>query len=134
MISTNSKYLGFGLMVFCTFFTSIGQILWKFGVNSFTGSLFSIINVPFVLGCVAYGFGLILLLASLKYGELSVLYPVIATSYIWVSLLSSYLFQTDSMSLYKWVGIGFILISIALLGYKSEKMGGLSKLSGVKNG
>ena len=60
------------------------------------------------------------MLSAFKYGELTVLFPIIATSYVWVSLLSSWLFP-DTMNVWKWMGVTLILFSVSLLGLASKK-------------
>jgi multidrug transporter EmrE-like cation transporter len=106
------------LMILCTLFTSLGQILWKLGVIRIDlSNIFSVFNLPFMMGFVAYGVGWIFMLMSFKRGELSILYPIVATSYIWVSIFSPIIFPTDSMNLLKWVGVIVILISVSILGF-----------------
>ena len=61
------------------------------------------------------------MLLAFKQGELSILFPIVATSYVWVSLLSSLLFPEDVMNIWKWGGVIFILFSVSLLGLASEK-------------
>lgn len=112
------------LMLLCTLFTSTGQIFWKLGVkNASFSNLLSFVNVLFIAGCLFYGVGAILMLIAFKSGELSVLYPIIATSYVWVSLASPLIFLTDKMNVLKWIGVIIILISICILGYGSSKKG-----------
>lgn len=108
---------GIILMIMCTIFTSLGQILWKFGVAKIDFAYFlTFFNLPFLLGFVSYGVGAGLMILAFRYGELSILYPIIATSYVWISLISPVLFPSDSMNLWKWVGIILILVSISVLG------------------
>ena len=110
------------LMIFCTIFTSIGQILWKTGVAKIQPALWTtFLNVPFVLGFVSYGLGALLMLIAFRSGELSVLYPIIATSYVWVSLASLFLFPDDVMNSWKWAGIFTILVSVSILGLGSSR-------------
>ncbi|PIZ51548.1 hypothetical protein COY27_03170 [Candidatus Woesearchaeota archaeon CG_4_10_14_0_2_um_filter_33_13] len=111
------------LMIICTIFTSLGQVLWKYGVNKINLSygVITLFNVPFILGFVSYGVGAIFLLLAFKNGELSVLYPIIATSYVWVSILSPWIFPSDSMNLLKWSGVILILFSVSLLGYGNTR-------------
>ncbi|MGV8150725.1 MAG: EamA family transporter [Candidatus Woesearchaeota archaeon] len=108
------------LVITCTLFTSIGQILMKMGAAK-TGSFFDVItNVPLILGFLSYGIGAVLLIISLKYGELSLVYPFIALSFIWVSILSIYLFN-EHVSVWNWLGLTAILIGVSLIGYGSSK-------------
>ena len=111
------------LMVLCTIFTSLGQVLWKMGVGRIsTAAWQSFFNLPFVLGFAAYGIGAIFLLLAFRRGELSVLYPIVATSYIWVSITSPWLFPADVMNGWKWAGVILILFSVSLLGWGSSRV------------
>ena len=110
------------LALFCTFFTSAGQLMWKMGVGKLElSNLLTFLNFPFLLGFVFYGIGAVLMLMALKKGELSLVYPLIATSYVWVGLLSPYFFPNDIMNSWKLAGIAVILISVGLLGWGSSK-------------
>lgn len=110
------------LMILCTLFTSLGQLLWKAGVARIQPAIWiTFLNLPFVLGFVSYGLGAILMLIAFKSGELSVLYPIIATSYVWVSIASLFLFPEDVMNSWKWVGIFTILVSVSILGFGSSR-------------
>ncbi|MBI4981106.1 EamA family transporter [Candidatus Woesearchaeota archaeon] len=110
------------LALLCTIFTSAGQLMWKMGVGKLSWlNWITFLNAPFLLGFVCYGLGAVLMLMAFKKGELSLVYPLIATSYVWVGLLSPYFFPTDSMNLWKFAGIGVILVSVGVLGWGSSK-------------
>ena len=79
-----------------------------------------ITNVNLLAGILLYAVGGTILILSFRGGEVSVLYPIIATSYIWVSFLSIY-FLNEEMSIFKWAGIFTIIIGIILIGYGSSK-------------
>lgn len=107
-------------VVFCTLFTSVGQILWKIGANKLQLNLFSLItNYPLILGFVSYAIGTVLLLMALKVGELSVLYPFISLSFIWVSMLSI-VFLGEIMTNVRWIAIILIIIGVSLIGVGSK--------------
>lgn len=122
-----TKWWAILLMIPCTVFISSGQILYKFGVEQIVFNLSAemlasaLFNPPLIAGLVSYGIGLIFLILAFKGGELSVLYPMIATSYIWVSLASSYIFPTDSMTFGKWIGVLLILGGVSIIGWGREK-------------
>jgi len=61
-----------------------------------------------------------LLIISFRGGEVSVLYPIIATSYVWVSFLSVK-FLGELMNSFKWAGVISIIGGIALIGYGSKE-------------
>ena len=112
------------LMVLCTALTSSAQIFYKFGSKKLSLSLLSIItNYNILIGLVLYALGAVLLIIALKGGEVSVLYPIIATSYIWVSILSPLFFPNDSMNAFKWIGVFIIFTGVVLvsLGSKEEE-------------
>jgi uncharacterized membrane protein len=69
-------------------------------------------------GILLYGIATIIFIPALKGGDLSVLYPLVATSYIFVSFLSvKYL--GEKMNSYKWLGVALIIIGVAFIGYGS---------------
>ncbi len=110
------------LMACCTLFTSGGQILWKWGMKTIDfNQLITFLNAPFLLGFVSYGIGAALMILALRKGELSLVYPIAATSYIWVSLISPRLFPTDIMNAWKWAGVVVILLAVSILGYGSSQ-------------
>lgn len=76
--------------------------------------------MPFIAGCLLYVVGSILMILALRKGELSILYPIIATSYVWVSVLAPFFFPSEAMNGWKWAGVLFILLSISLLGWGSS--------------
>ena len=108
------------LIVVCTIFTSMGQLLWKVGANRLQMDFLSVItNYPLILGFVSYAIGTVLLLMTLKLGELSVLYPFISLSFIWVSLLSI-AFLGEVMTSLKWASIILIIMGVSLIGVGSK--------------
>lgn len=110
------------LMIFCTIFTSGGQLFWKTGVGRIDFSnLITLFNWPFILGFFAYGTGALLMILAFRFGELSVLYPIVASSYVWVSLASLWFFPDDRFNVWKLVGVVVILISVSLLGWGSTR-------------
>lgn len=118
-IEKNNK-MAIILVIICTIFTSVGQILMKTGTER-TGSIIEIItNIPLILGFISYGIGAVLLIISLKYGELSLVYPFIALSFIWVSIASIYLFN-EHVSVFNWAGLTAIMLGVSLIGYGSGK-------------
>jgi drug/metabolite transporter (DMT)-like permease len=52
---------------------------------------------------------------ALRDGELSVLYPIIALTYVWVTLASYWLLH-DTPNLFKNLGIAMIVVGVAVMG------------------
>ena len=114
-------HLGITLMVVCTLFTSVGQLFYKMGANNFAFSIEGILlNIPFILGLTFYGIGAILLIIALKYGELSVLFPFVSLSFVWVALLSA-LFLGEQITELKLLAVIAIITGIVLIGRGAEK-------------
>ena len=108
------------LVILCTFLTSTGQILWKLGANNMSSAATIFHNWPLLLGYLVYGLGAGLLIGSLKYGDLSMLYPFVSLSFVWVNIASIFIFG-EFVSILNWVGITSILIGVSLIGYGSSK-------------
>ncbi len=109
------------LILLTTLLTSSAQILWKKGSAflSIAEPLSVLTNYYILGGILLYVVGGTLMIIAFRGGEVSVLYPIIATSYIWVSFLSIY-FLNESMRLFKWMGIFTIIAGIALIGFGSK--------------
>ena len=75
-------------------------------------------NPQMFTGYALYGLSAILMVAALKYGELSVLYPIIAMTYVWVTVLSVIIYS-ESVNLLKFVGLASIVCGVAVLGMSS---------------
>ena len=72
-------------------------------------------SVPLFGGYCLYGLNTILMVFALRDGELSVLYPIIALTYVWVTILSV-LFFHESLNLLKLFGIAIVVTGVAVLG------------------
>ena len=116
-----TKLWAMGMVLFCTLLTSTAQLFYKYGAATLQFNIISIItNVNLLMGLLLYAVGGTILILSFRGGEVSVLYPIIATSYIWVSFLSIY-FLNESMNIFKWLGVFTIMAGMILIGYGSSK-------------
>ncbi|MBN1503136.1 EamA/RhaT family transporter [Candidatus Woesearchaeota archaeon] len=117
----NNK-IGIFIMLFCTILTSLGQLFLKIGVDRFTANIVEIItNYWFWGGILFYGAGAILLIIALRYGELSLLYPVVSLSFVWVTLLSAK-FLNETISALNIYGIVIILGGVSLIGIGAKNV------------
>ena len=104
------------LVIVSTLLTSSGQLFLKKGANQLSISLPSLItNFPLIIGAFIYIVAALLLIISLKNGELSVLYPLYATSFVWVSILSIH-FLNEPSNPFKWAGVLAIISGVAFIG------------------
>ncbi|MFH1133396.1 MAG: EamA family transporter [Nanoarchaeota archaeon] len=98
---------------------AFASILMKKASHDFTFNIRKILkNKALIFAVLLYGISTVIFVPALRYGELSVLYPFVATTYVWVSLLSIR-FLNEKMNPWKWAGIGLILLGVAAIGLGS---------------
>ena len=103
-----------GLAAVCALLGSAGQLLFRLGSATVTPSPWTwMFNIRILAGMALYGLSAILFVVALRHGRLSVLYPVIATSYVWVTLLARFVVH-EPVSPVQWVGVLLILGGVAL--------------------
>ena len=108
-----------GLVIFGTLVGSFGPILLKKASSKQLLKISSLATNYHLMGSVAlYAVGIMIFIPALKGGDLSVLYPFAALSYIWVSLLSVK-FLGERMNKLKWLGIALIIIGVTFIGFGS---------------
>ena len=108
-----------GLVVLATLVGAFGPILLKKASAKKLSKLSSLItNYHLFGGVFLYGIGTVLFIPALKGGDLSILYPFVSLTYIWVSLLSVK-FLGEKMNLIKWLGIVFIILGVGFIGLGS---------------
>ena len=127
--SSKSVYMVLG----CTVFAAAAQVLLKFGAthampelhpaDSATWMPFLVAllgNYALLLGYAAHSGNALLLILALRDGELSMLYPIIALTYVWVNLLSMYFFH-EHMNPWKAAGIALVIGGVSLMGWASSR-------------
>ncbi len=103
------------VIIFATLIGSIGALYLKKSANNFNLTLDGTIkNKNLLIGVLFYGLSSVFFIITLKFGPLSILYPVVATSYIWVALLSAK-FLNERINLFKLLGILFIILGVVLI-------------------
>lgn len=112
----------FILVVCCTIIGAAAQVLIKKGAGALGANptmlqtaIAMVLTPALFAGYSLYGISTILLVLALRHGQLSLLYPVFAMTYVWVTILSVAVFH-ESMNPYKLAGIVAIVAGIAVLG------------------
>jgi len=124
------------LLVFaCTVIGALAQILVKEGTGQLGGphltlgdvahhpslffsfSIAIISNFKLFCGYCLYGVVTVLMALALKGRELSRLFPIIALTYVWVTLLSLVVLG-EHMNFFRSIGIAFIVAGVSVLGLK----------------
>ena len=115
-----TKLYAIFLIILSTLLTTIAQLMYKAGIERFSFSISGILfNIHLLGGVFLYCGAAALFIIALKNGELSILYPIFSTGFIWVALLSIFLFG-ESSSITKWSGIFLIAFGTALLSIKRK--------------
>lgn len=114
------------LVIVCTILGAAAQVFLKTGIAQVptgNGLILTILamamNAMLLVGYSLYSLSAILLVLALRHGELSILYPVIALTYVWVSILSVVVFHEEVTPL-RIAGIATIVCGVALLGRGSR--------------
>lgn len=104
----NSKNLtkGIILIVLAALCTSFGQLFWKIGVND---------NITLILlGFVLYAVGALSMIVALKFGNLSILHPLMCVGYIF-ALINGAIFLDEKITLNHAIGIAIIIVGIIFI-------------------
>jgi drug/metabolite transporter (DMT)-like permease len=114
------------LVIAFTLLAATAQMLMKVGTNHMGShstqlgwAIGMATDVPLIAGLALYGIGTGMMIVALKHGELSLLYPLISLSYVWVAILSVLLFH-ETMNPLKIAGICVIVTGVAVLGRGSR--------------
>jgi multidrug transporter EmrE-like cation transporter len=118
----NNNRTPFLLVLCCTLLGAAAQVLIKSGAGgiganpTIVATAIGILKTPALFaGYSLYGVSTVLLVLALRKGQLSLLYPVIALTYVWVTILSVVVFH-ESMNVFKLAGVTVIVAGVAVLG------------------
>jgi drug/metabolite transporter (DMT)-like permease len=103
------------LTALAAFIGSIGQLEFKQGANNLQFDIKLLLtNYHLIAGVAVYALSTVFYVYALNKENLSILYPIIATSYIW-TLIFSKIFLKEPVGLTSWAGVFFILLGVALI-------------------
>ncbi len=105
------------LVLLGSFIGAIGTLIVKKGTTAH--SFFRLFTSVYLwLGLGLYGGATILYILALRQEELSVLYPLVSTTYIWATFFSVK-FLGEKMNPWKWAGLAGIIVGVVLIGMGS---------------
>jgi drug/metabolite transporter (DMT)-like permease len=103
------------LTALTAFIGSIGQLEFKRGADNLQFDIKLLLtNYHLIIAIAVYCVSTVLYVYALNKEQLSILYPIIATSYIW-TLLFSKIFLKEPVGLTSWAGVFFILLGVTLI-------------------
>lgn len=107
------------LVIFATIIGSFGSLFFKLCSDKMSFNLRKLVhNYYLFFGFFLYGLSSILFLIALKGNPVSVLYPFVSFSYVWVTLLSlKYL--NEKINKWKCIGIFLIMVGVVFIGLGS---------------
>lgn len=110
--SLKSNGKGISIMIVASFFTSVGQLLWKlYQQNENFGLL--------ALGFLFYGAGAITMIVAFKFGKYSVIHPVMCTSYIFAIFFGGTILK-EYVSFQQILGILSMILGVVFIGGGDE--------------
>ncbi len=121
-VDPSKRRMAIIIVLACTLLVAIGQYLIKLGANRLAhagllATAIGIFTIPQLFaGYCLYGVFTVLFVYALRHGELSILYPLIALGYVWVTITAVIAFH-ESMNPLKIVGLIVIICGVAVLGY-----------------
>lgn len=107
----NNIHIGIIIMLGSSLFTCTGQLFWK--LAALHSSLIYIL-----CGFALYGCGALLMILALKFGDLSVLHPMLGVGYIFSIILSSVALH-EQFQIRKLFGIMVIFFGLVCLSRSS---------------
>jgi multidrug transporter EmrE-like cation transporter len=112
-----SRAQSMALVFCCTVLGAAAQMLMKVGLSHLSqpGIMGYLTSLPLLGGYCLYGLNTVLMVFALRDGELSVLYPIIALTYVWVTILSVIFFH-EALNFFKLLGVGVVVMGVAVMG------------------
>jgi len=108
------------LVLVGSFIGSIGMVFLKKASHHLHKGFLHIISVNAAVGVGLFLISSLFYLTGIRNGQLSVLYPMVSLSYVWVAILSVLIFH-ESMNAIKIAGIATIILGVAILGRGGRK-------------
>jgi drug/metabolite transporter (DMT)-like permease len=120
------RRLAIFIVLACTLLVALAQYLIKLGANHLShagllATLIGIFTIPQLFaGYCLYGVFTVMFVYALRHGELSILYPLIALGYVWVTITAVVAFH-ETMNPLKLAGLVVIIAGVAVLGWGGGK-------------
>ena len=110
-MENEKKHLKIGIVLMLTsaMMTCSGQLCWKLGAERI-----QYVITYYLVGFILYGIGALLMVIAFKFGEMSILHPMLSVGFIGSLFLGKY-FLKEEILVKKIVGILLILIGVCLL-------------------
>jgi drug/metabolite transporter (DMT)-like permease len=109
------NYYAILIQLIASIASAVGSLFLKKSAAKFKINIKKLLkNNNLIIGVLLYLITTILCIYALSMEDLSILYPVLSLSYVWVALLSIK-FLREKMNFYKWLGIGLIIVGVIFI-------------------
>lgn len=109
--SLKSNKKGILLMLISSICACLGQLFWKLSINKNMKML--------ILGFALYGIGALIMIVAYRYGNLSVLQPMLSLNYV-LSVVLGFFVLNEVITIKKSIGIFIIILGVILIGGGDE--------------
>lgn len=103
---------GILLMLISSVCVCVGQLLWKLSAGR--GMIYM------AMGFLFYGIGALVMIIAYKYGELSVLQPMLSLNYV-LSIILAALVLHESITVIKCIGVLIIVLGVIMIAGGDEE-------------
>jgi len=107
---------GITLIVVAALFSAVSQLVLKYGTNTDGAFAFALYAIGFA--CAALG--AIIMMTAFRFGEVSVLQPIMAIAYVF-SFILGFIFLGEATTLTKIIGILLIIGGCIIMGLPSKQ-------------
>ena len=105
-----------GTITIASLVGAFGAVYLKKGSKNFSFNFKKLINnYVLIFGVFCYGVSTILYMVALKGEDLSVVYPLVSLTYIFISVLSIKMLG-ERMNTWRWLGVIIIIAGIIVIG------------------
>lgn len=108
------KYAVIALVLCCGLLGATAQILFKSASGQLALSLPGLLNPKLLGGIALYFVAMVLFLCALRFGDVSKLYPLIASSYVFAAILAHFVLH-EKISAPTIAGIALVVLGITVL-------------------
>lgn len=117
METKKNMKLAMVLILSAALMSSLGQLAWKFGADATSNSIAYIL---YIVGFIAAGLGMVILMVAFRFGEVSILQPMMSIGFA-MSIFFGAFFLNEPITVAKVIGTFFIIAGSALLGFEGGK-------------
>jgi drug/metabolite transporter (DMT)-like permease len=103
------------LILLASLCAGTGQLFFRKATLSIH-NIISLINPFMFIGIFFYLIGIVLMTLAFKEGELSVLHPFLAISYVWVTIASHFIFMSETLGINKIIAVIIIFFGVYMIG------------------